>query len=81
MVSNGPAQRWVPLFERIDNGTLGGGLTHKHLDLTLTPCQGAQVVWKHNPDLAHGKVCTSTETTDGRSCTIVCHVSPLSGET
>ena len=55
--------------------TLGGNL---QLELLLDPGQGPQM-WRQN-DADHLKFCTSTERTDGRSRTIVSHVSPLSEE-
>ena len=56
--------------------------------LTVDPAQGAQVGGQHDPDgvrvqsgvLGHGSVCTSTDSTAGRSRTIGDHVSPPSGE-
>src|SRR5215207_2237700 len=70
------ASRIVP--RSIEHGLLRHRSGHVELDLPADTRERPQVCWQHYAD--HDSVCTSTETTGGRSRTIGVQVSPESGE-
>jgi len=78
MVADRPTQHWILGFEGIKNGALGRRPRNLQFHLAIEVRQMPQMGREHDSD--HGKVCTSTERTAGRSRTIGVQVSPLSLE-
>ena len=78
MVADGPAQHRVALFQRVQDRALGDLAGEVQFDFTIDPGQGPQVRREHDPD--HDSVCTSTDSTAGRSRTIGAQLSPASAE-
>jgi hypothetical protein len=74
-LAHGAAQRRMLLLQRVQHLHQRGRLD-RHLALHLG--EGPQVVGQH--DASHGRVCTSTDSTDGRSRTMAAQLSPPSGE-
>src|SRR5947209_9936523 len=76
MIADGAAQHGVAPFQSIEDRAL----CHRALDVQLhfiaNLRQVAQMIRKYYPD--HGSVCTSTESTAGRSCTMTFQLSPPS---
>ena len=69
-------QRRITQLEFVEYGPLGGGCLHLYLAVTV--CELAQVCRQH--DAYHESVCTSTESTAGRSRTMGAQLSPESVE-
>ena len=65
--------------EGIEHRALRGGALDREAHLALDARQLAQMCGQHDAD--HGDVCTSTDSTGGRSRTIGVQLSPPSGET
>src|SRR5258706_7738155 len=78
MIANRPAQHGIARLERVHHRTLRDRPLNIHLHLAGDVRQAPQVLRKQTPD--HGRVCTSTESTAGRSRTTGAHVSPASAE-
>ena len=76
VVADGAAQDGVARLQRIEQRPLCGRPANFDRDLRARPGQGAQVVG--DDDANHGSACTSTDSTAGRSWTMVCQVSPPS---
>ena len=67
-----------PVTQRAVLDALGDRALDVELDLAVDPRQRPQVGRQHDPD--HGSVCTSTDTTAGRCCTMGAQRSPASAE-
>ena len=78
LVANGSAQRRVCGFERAQKRALSHGALDLHLNLAADTGEGAQV--RRQDDPYQRSVCTSTESTDGKSCTIAFQLSPASAD-
>jgi len=78
VVANRAAQHRVSILQRIEYGSLRDRAVNVKLHFPAHTSQRPQMRRKHNPD--HLSVCTSTESTAGRSLTIGVHVSPESGD-
>jgi hypothetical protein len=79
VISNSPAKDWMRRFKRIQYAPLSNLSRNLDLYFALDLRERSKPLWKYHAD--HVNVCTSTDMTDGRSRTIACQVSPLSGET
>jgi hypothetical protein len=79
VISNRSAKYWMRCFERIQYCPLTNVSGYLDLYFVLDVRERPKPLWKYYAD--HGRVCTSTDMTEGRSRTIGCQVSPLSGET
>src|SRR5271168_3141979 len=78
VVADGAAQHGITGFECVEDRALGGWALDLELDLRVDVCQRPQVRWQFDSD--HGSVCTSTESTAGRSRTMGAQVSPASAD-
>lgn len=78
VIANGAVEHRVAGFEGVEDGSDGGFAGDVELDLPLDAGEGAEVGWKADAD--HGRVCTSTERTAGRSRTMGAQESPESEE-
>ena len=67
-ISNRALQHRIPRLERIEDGALRDRAVHVELYLTRHVREGAELRRQYDPD--HGRVCTSTDNTAGRSRTI-----------
>ena len=76
MVPNRPQQHRISRFQRIQHGSLRDWLQNLQTYFAADVRQRAQVRRQHNPD--HASVCTSTDNTAGRSCTMAFQLSPAS---
>ncbi len=79
MIADGSAQDRVTRFECIEERALRDDAIDLQLDFAVDARKCSQVLRKNDAD--HGRVCTSTERTAGRSRTIAFQLSPPSGET
>src|SRR5690349_278414 len=78
IIPDGSAQHRIARLQRIDHRALRHLTRDLDLDLTPHPRQRSQMLWKNNPD--HDSVCTSTESTAGRSRTMGAQLSPASAD-
>ncbi len=78
VIANRSSQRGILRLESVDYGTLRDIAFDIEHDLALNPSERPQMVRKH--DANHGKVWTSTASTEGRSRTIEVHESPESAD-
>src|SRR5262245_24417017 len=78
VITDRPAQHRVRLLERVDHGANRHPPVDLDADFGSDPRDGAQVLRQLYAD--HQIVCTSTDTTAGRSCTIACQCSPSSAD-
>src|SRR5262249_32693314 len=78
VVADRATQHRVPGFELVEHGLLGDRARYLKLHLTVYPRQRPQMGGEHHPD--HRRVCTSTDSTAGRSRTIGAQLSPESAE-
>lgn len=78
VVANCPAQHGISRFQRIKHRALCHSALHIEFDFSSDMREVAQMIGQLHPN--HGNVCTSTESTLGKSCTIACQLSPLSFE-
>src|SRR5215469_1146290 len=78
MVSNRSQQHGITRFQRIQHRSLRDWICDLQHHLAAHVRQRAQMLWQHNPD--HCSVCTSTDNTAGRSCTMAFQLSPASFE-
>src|SRR5437868_5864669 len=78
MVANRAPEHRIIRFNRVQHGPLCNGSGDLQLDFALNTSQASQVRWQQHP--YHCSVCTSTESTAGRSRTIGDQVSPASAE-
>src|SRR6185437_14324744 len=84
LVADGAAQHRVPGLQRVEHRALGDPPGYLEFNLALNPGQRPQVRGQRHPyDVSvpgHGSVCTSTDSTAGRSRTMGAQLSPASGE-
>ena len=84
LVADGAAQHRVPGLQRVEHRALGDLAGDLEFHLTVDAGQRPQVCGQRHPDHVsapgHGSVCTSTESTAGRSRTIGSQLSPESAE-
>src|SRR5262249_6497476 len=78
MVADGSAERRIARLERVQDGPLRGAAVDVQGDLAVDAGEGPQVLRHRNAN--HDSVCASTESTDGRSCTIAVQLSPPSAD-
>src|SRR5688572_19006392 len=74
LVADRAAQHRVTRLERIEHRALRHRTGHVDLDLSADPRERLQMLWQGNAD--HDSVCTSTDSTGGRSRTIAFQLSP-----
>lgn len=87
VVPDGACQDRVVAFEDVEHGAERGGSRHVECQFAVVDVgEFAQVCRQVDADrggggrFGHGRVCTSTDRTDGRSRTMGIQVSPASGE-
>src|SRR3990172_4712960 len=78
VVADRPAQHRMAVLERVEHRALRGRTLDVELHLAVDVRQRPQVGREHDPD--HGSVCTSTESTGGRSRTMGAQLSPASAD-
>ena len=78
VVAEGPAQHGIRGFKRVEHGPLRDRTFDFEQNIAANPRQRAQMARKYSPD--HDSVCTSTESTAGRSRTIGAQLSPASAD-
>ena len=78
VVAQRAAQHREAGLDGIEDGTLRHGGREVEGKLSFNARNGPQRGRQHHPD--HDSVCTSTDSTAGRSRTIACQWSPASGE-
>ena len=78
VITDGSAQHRIAGLERVDDGTRCGATAYIKRYLAADLSQGSQMLREYDPD--HCSVCTSTESTAGRSRAIGAQVFPASGE-
>ena len=74
MIAHCSAQHGIPSFELVKYGPLSYGGVNVKLYVAIDARQRAQM--RRQNDANHGSVCTSTESTAGRSRTIGFQLSP-----
>jgi len=79
VVTDRSAQHGIARLECVENGALRDSILYQQFYLSVHMGQGAQMGRQNNFD--HGRVWTSTDSTDGRSRTMGVHASPASAET
>src|SRR5712691_11169599 len=77
-IPDGPEQRRVARLERVENRALRHLAGHVQLDGPARARKRLQVSGQH--DLGHDRVCTSTDSTAGRSRTTAFQLSPSSAD-
>jgi tetratricopeptide (TPR) repeat protein len=78
VVANGAPQHRIADLQGVQHRALGHHPFHLKRHLLVDLGQGAQVV--RDDDADHARVCTSTDSTGGRSRTMAVQLSPLSAE-
>jgi hypothetical protein len=78
VVADRPAQHRIAGLERVEDRALRYGPSHLELDLAVDTRQAPQNGWQHDSD--HGSICTSIESTGGRSRTMGAQLFPASAE-
>src|SRR5262249_27765010 len=78
VVANTALEHRIARLDRVEHGSLRHRPRHVHRDLARQPRQRAQVDGQDDAD--HGRDCTSTDRTAGRSRTIGDQVSPESAD-
>jgi hypothetical protein len=78
MVAHGPTQHGISSFELVEYRPLSHGGLDVKVYVAIDVRQRAQMRRQNNAN--HGSVCTSTESTAGRSRTIGFQLSPASGD-
>src|SRR5215213_1124879 len=78
VVANGPTQHRILCFQCIKDRLPGHVAANLKFNISRDARKRSQVCRQNNHD--HVSVCTSTESTGGRSLTIGTHVSPLSDD-
>src|SRR5262249_20144187 len=79
VVANRSTQRGVAGLQRVENRTLGDGSFDFQRHFAADLRQSSETRGKNYSN--HGSVCTSTESTPGRSRTMGAQVSPASADT
>jgi len=78
MISNRPAQHRVTSLKRVEHRALRDRAVDLKLNLVTDVRQRTQMLRQYDAD--HGSVCTSTDSTAGKSRTIGAQLSPASAE-
>src|ERR1700704_51780 len=78
VIADGAPQHRIARLERVENGTLRHFASCVERHLAAHPRERSQVIRKDHSD--HRSVCTSTESTGGRSRTIGDQLSPASAD-
>src|SRR6516164_6756964 len=78
LVANRPAKHRIVCFDRVEDRALSHRALDFELHLGTDMRQGPQMLRQDDPD--HVRVCTSTESTAGRSLTMGSQLSPASGD-
>jgi len=78
VIAHCPAQHGISSFELVEYGPLGRGGINVEFYVAIDARQRAQM--RRQNDANHGSVCTSTESTAGRSRTIGFQLSPASAD-
>jgi len=78
LIANRPAQHGIASLERIKHRSLRDRAIDLKLNFTAGVRQRSQMLREYDTD--HGSVCTSTESTPGKSRTIGTQLSPASAE-
>jgi hypothetical protein len=78
VVAHRTAQHGISSFELVEYRSLSHCGVDAEFYVAIDARQGAQMRWQNNAN--HGSVCTSTESTAGRSRTIGFQLSPASGD-
>ena len=78
VVADGAAQHRIAGLQCVEDGALRHRALHVERDLVADVRERPQMMRKHDAD--HRSVCTSTESTGGRSRTIGAQVSPASAD-
>ena len=78
VIAHRPAQHGIASFELVEYGPLGRGRINVEFYVAIDARQRAQMRRKNNAN--DGSVCTSTESTAGRSRTIGFQLSPASAD-
>src|SRR5260370_41685743 len=78
IIPHRPAQHRIARLQRVNHRALRHLARDFELHFTTNPRQRSQMLWKNNPD--HDSVCTSTESTAGRSRTMGAQLSPASAD-
>ena len=83
MLADRAAQHRVAQLQRVEHRALRDRAVDGEHHLPVHTTEDTQVGGQHDPYgmCGHGSVCTSTDSTAGRSRTIGAHVSPPSGDT
>src|SRR5438445_12584214 len=77
-ITYGAPQHRIGALHCVEDGALRHRALHIERDLVAAVCERPEMVRKYNAD--HCSVCTSTDSTDGRSRTIGAQVSPESAD-
>ncbi len=79
IIADRPTQDWIRCLNGIQHRAERGRSGHLYLHFIITEaCESAKVSRENHSN--HDNVCTSTETTGGRLCTIAFHESPPSAD-
>src|SRR5690242_3742857 len=78
VVADRPAKRRIRGLERVEHCALGHLTLYIKLHFAVYAGKCPQMRWKNHPD--HDSVCTSTESTAGRSRTIGAQLFPASAD-
>jgi len=78
VVADGPAQHGIAGFKGVEHGALRDRGLDLDLHLAADMRQSSQMLREYDSD--HGSVCTSTDSTPGKSRTIGAQLSPASAD-
>jgi hypothetical protein len=78
LIANRPAQHRITSLKRIKHRSLRDRAIDLKLDFVAGVRQRSQMLREYDPD--HGSVCTSTDSTPGKSRTIGAQLSPALAE-
>src|SRR5689334_9847341 len=82
VVANGTPQHRILFFHRIKNSADGDRRFDFQLHLRTNLSERAEMLWQEDPNcVGVHSVCTSTDSTAGKSCTMACQLSPASFDT
>src|SRR5262249_21752488 len=84
VISDRAFEYGITRFECVEYRALRDGARDRHRDFPAHFCQRTEVCRQHDTNRLDAgsthRVCTSTDTTGGRSRTIACHESPASAD-
>ncbi len=78
LIPNRPAQHGIAGFERVKHRALRNDTVNFKLHFAANMRKRSQMLREYDPD--HGSVCTSTDSTAGKSRTIGAQLSPASAD-